>query len=44
MKYAKWVALAALLVGAAGAFAHPVGGSMGGLDILVVDRYKPTVR
>lgn len=44
MKYAKWVALAALLMGAAGAFAQPVGGSMGGVDILVVDRYKAKVR
>lgn len=44
MKYAKWVALAAFLVVAAGAFAQPVGGSMGGVDILVVDRYKAKVR
>ena len=44
MKYAKWVALATLVVVAAGASAQPIGGSMGGVDILVVDRYKAKVR
>lgn len=44
MKYALGVAVATLFLVSFGLSAQPVGGSVGGVDILVVDRYKAKVR